>query len=286
MTNHSNWTWNKIVFIAKYVNKFSRVLCNLDKCINNIANVQYWHVTLYVCITLTVDIAIFLTVTFFFPPNIGVEKGLGYTAQIEFLSLKATTLVGHGSPSLVLRPFRSTIEGRRMRHSQYEGRAGGSSGQEMKGVVWGDRKIWWRVAEWREEREGEEGGGEERRAINDALEHVTLRNASAAICRHIYYLGDTSIRPLIIILITASTQTMYSACVTVLMILSLISAIYFHEYRACKTNHLLYIWLKCWFVALKLQKDVYTFFLEKNIIRKDGDSINKLYLIIMRKTIM
>lgn len=57
---------------------------------------------------------------------------------------------------------------------------------------------------------GVEGGGEEeRRAINDALEHVTLRNASAAICRHIYYLGDTSIRPLIIILITASTQTMY-----------------------------------------------------------------------------
>lgn len=51
------------------------------------------------------------------------------------------------------------------------------------------------------------GEGEKRRAINDALEHVTLRNASAAICRHIYYLGDTSIRPLIIILIIASTQT-------------------------------------------------------------------------------
>lgn len=56
---------------------------------------------------------------------------------------------------------------------------------------------------------GKGGEGEERRAINDALEHVTLRDASAAICRHIYYLGDTSIRPLIIILITASTQTMY-----------------------------------------------------------------------------
>lgn len=54
--------------------------------------------------------------------------------------------------------------------------------------------------------EGEGGGGEERRAINDALEHVTLRNASAAICRHIYYLGDTSIRPLIIILITAARK--------------------------------------------------------------------------------
>lgn len=45
-----------------------------------------------------------------------------------------------------------------------------------------------------------------RRAINDALEHVTLRNASAAICRHIYYPGDTSIRPLIIILITAARK--------------------------------------------------------------------------------
>lgn len=43
-------------------------------------------------------------------------------------------------------------------------------------------------------------------AINDALEHVTLRNASAAICRHIYYLGDTSIRSLIIILITAARK--------------------------------------------------------------------------------
>lgn len=53
---------------------------------------------------------------------------------------------------------------------------------------------------------GKGGGGEERRAINDALEHVTLRNASAAICRHIYYLGDTSIRPLIIILITAARK--------------------------------------------------------------------------------
>lgn len=51
---------------------------------------------------------------------------------------------------------------------------------------------------------GEEG--EERRAINDALEHVTLRDASAAICRHIYYLGDTSIRPLIIILITRARK--------------------------------------------------------------------------------
>jgi len=46
------------------------------------------------------------------------------------------------------------------------------------------------------------------RAINDALEHVTLRNASAAICHHIYYLGDTSIRPLIIILITAARESL------------------------------------------------------------------------------
>lgn len=53
------------------------------------------------------------------------------------------------------------------------------------------------------------GGGSKgmgKRAINDALEHVTLRNASAAICRHIYYPGDTSIRPLIIILITAARK--------------------------------------------------------------------------------
>lgn len=54
---------------------------------------------------------------------------------------------------------------------------------------------------------GRKGMGEEEwRAINDALEHVTLRNASAAICRHIYYPGDTSIRPLIIILITAARK--------------------------------------------------------------------------------
>lgn len=56
--------------------------------------------------------------------------------------------------------------------------------------------------------EGKEG--EEWRAINDALEHVTLRNASAAICRHIYYLGDTSIRPLIIILITAARKLLHT----------------------------------------------------------------------------
>jgi len=53
---------------------------------------------------------------------------------------------------------------------------------------------------------GKRDGEEERRAINDALEHVTLRNASAAICRHIYYPGDTSIRPLIIILITTARK--------------------------------------------------------------------------------
>ena len=101
-------------------------------------------------------------------------------------------------------PF--TNEGRRKRRQPVQRQAGGSSRQEMKGVVWGDRKIWWRVAEWQEEG-GEEGDeGEERRAINDALEHVTLRNASAAICRHIYYPGDTSIRPLIIILITAARK--------------------------------------------------------------------------------
>lgn len=80
---------------------------------------------------------------------------------------------------------------------------------------------------WQSDRGKEEGGErdgeEERRAINDALEHVTLRNASAAICRHIYYPGDTSIRPLIIILITAARN--YSACVAVLMSLLLISTV-------------------------------------------------------------
>lgn len=74
---------------------------------------------LFSIITSTVDIVIFLTVLrlsfFFFRRTSASKKGLD-TAQIEFLSLKATTLVGHGSPSLVLRPFRSTIEGRmRMR---------------------------------------------------------------------------------------------------------------------------------------------------------------------------
>jgi len=74
-----------------------------------------------------------------------------------------------------------------------------------------------RGGEGSEEREGG------RAAINDALEHVTLRNASAAICHHIYYLGDTSIRPLIIILITAARESLAAAaaaaaaCATVLM---------------------------------------------------------------------
>jgi len=63
------------------------------------------------------------------------------------------------------------------------------------------------------------GREEGRAAINDALEHVTPRDASAAICHHIYYLGDTSIRPLIIILITAARESLAAAaaCAAVLM---------------------------------------------------------------------
>lgn len=115
-------------------------------CINAGTTMRHWHVILYACITLTVNIAIFLTallIFFFFRRTSAPKKGLGSTAQIEFLSLKATTLVGRGSPSLVLRPFRSTIEGEEDEGTASTGgdERGGSSGQEMKGVVWGDRKI-------------------------------------------------------------------------------------------------------------------------------------------------
>lgn len=53
---------------------------------------------------------------------------------------------------------------------------------------------------------GNRRNGAERRAINDALEDVTSCNTSAAMRRHIYYLDDTSIRPLIIILITLARK--------------------------------------------------------------------------------
>lgn len=122
-------------------------------------------------------------------------------------------------------------------------------------------------------RNGKGGGGEERRAINDALEHVTLRNASAAICRHIYYLGDTSIRPLIIILITASTQTMYSACVTVLMTLSLINTIYFLDIEASVTlrNHL---HSDSMLIRRLNRKKMSPAFLKKDVISRDSININ------------
>lgn len=76
------------------------------------------------------DISHRVTSFLFFRRTSASKKGSGSTPQIEFLSLKATTLVGRGSPSLVLRPFRSTIEGEeRMRHSQHGG--GGAS----RGIV-------------------------------------------------------------------------------------------------------------------------------------------------------
>lgn len=132
------------------------------------------------------------------------KKGLGYDVD-RILIPKSNDAGWPWVPLARITSLPFTTEGRRKRQPVQWQAGGGSSRQEMKGVVWGDRKIWWRVAEWQEE--GEEGDGEEeRRAINDALEHVTLRNASAAICRHIYYPGDTSIRPLIIILITAARK--------------------------------------------------------------------------------
>lgn len=139
----------------------------------------------------------------FFPPKHRREKrAWGTTYRI--LIPKSNDAGWPWVPLARITSLPFTTEGRRKRQP-VQGQAGGSSRQEMKGVVWGDRKIWWRVAEWQEEG-GEGDGEEERRAINDALEHVTLRNASAAICRHIYYPGDTSIRLLIIILITAARK--------------------------------------------------------------------------------
>lgn len=82
--------------------------------------------------------------------------------------------------------------------------AGGERGVKRNGAEEAEGRKGERGKERRSRGIG--GNGAERRAINDALEHVTSCNTSAAMRRHIYYLDDTSIRPLIIILITLARK--------------------------------------------------------------------------------
>lgn len=106
------------------------------------------------------------------------KKGLGYDAD-RILIPKSNVAGWPWVPLAHITSLPFTNEGRRKRQP-VQGQAGGSSRQEMKGVVWGDRKIWWRVAEWQEV--GGEGDG--RRGAEGYQWRVRARHAAQCICRH------------------------------------------------------------------------------------------------------